>query len=182
LDLDSSDRTAAKVEGLTSKHASVYNILVMRQKLFAIILSIGFMFFVAAPLPVSAVNHESVNLGAPVAPRDGAGNQVGINPGIRVNQLISNALTIIFILAALAVLFMLVLGAFSWITSGGDKDSVGKARSRIVNALIGLAVLALAYFIARFVGQLVGIDIFNLRSLPTLGRCGANGCESTNLQ
>ena len=62
---------------------------------------------------------------------------------------------------------MLITGAFNWITSGGDKENVGKARSRIINALIGLLVLALAFLIARVAGQIVHIDIFNLK-IPSL--------------
>jgi len=91
----------------------------------------------------------------------------GIDPGTSISTVISNIITIIFIFGVLAVLFMLITGAFNWITSGGDKENVGKARSRIINALIGLLVLALAFLIARVAGQIVHIDIFNLK-IPSL--------------
>lgn len=81
---------------------------------------------------------------------------------------LTSAFRIIFFLAALVVLFMLILGAFQWITSGGDKEAVGKARGRIVSALVGLLILALAVLIIRVVGSIVNIDIFNLPSLPSL--------------
>ncbi len=97
--------------------------------------------------------------------------RVGINPLTTVGTLLSNILSVVFIVAALAVLFMLIWGAFSWITSGGDKDAVGAARKRIVNALIGLAVLAIAFLITRVVGQVLNIDILNLKFLPTLDAC-----------
>ncbi|MBI4066794.1 hypothetical protein HY407_00270, partial [Candidatus Gottesmanbacteria bacterium] len=48
---------------------------------------------------------------------------------------INNVLTVAFAVAVLVVLVMLILGAFEWITSGGDKEAVGKARGRIINAL-----------------------------------------------
>ena len=53
---------------------------------------------------------------------------------------------------------MLIWGAFEWITSGGDKDNVGKARNRIINALIGLAVLAVAFALFKVAGQFLGFD------------------------
>ena len=86
-------------------------------------------------------------------------------PGIGYNQLgdfVSNALVLSFAVAILIVLVMLVWGAFEWVGSGGDKEAVGKARNRIINALIGLAVLAVAFAIARLFGQFVGLDITNI--------------------
>ena len=92
----------------------------------------------------------------------------GVNPSTPVGTVLTNALTIIFVIAALAVLFMLIIGAFQWITSGGDKEKVGAARGRITNALIGLAILALAFLITVVVGQIVNINILDLKSIPTL--------------
>lgn len=98
----------------------------------------------------------------------------GTIPGVdptrtSIGGLITSALQIVFIAAALAVLIYLVIGAFKWITSGGDKDAIGKARGSIVNALIGLFLLALAFFITVLVGQIVGVDITNLPRIPRLG-------------
>lgn len=96
---------------------------------------------------------------------------VGINPFTSISTLLSNALTIVFVVAALAVLFFLVIGAFRWITSGGEKEAIGKARGTIVNALIGLAILALAFLIVVVVGQLLNINILNIRAIPSLDAC-----------
>lgn len=96
---------------------------------------------------------------------------VGVDPARRsLGDVISNALQIVFIFAALAVLIFLVIGAFRWITSGGDKDAISKARGGIVNALIGLALLALAFFIAVLAGQIVGIDLLRTPAIPTLNQ------------
>lgn len=77
----------------------------------------------------------------------------------QLNTIIQNTVTIIFVIAALLVLFYLVIGAIQWITSGGEKENVAKARSRITHALIGFAILALAFLIVNVVGQLLGIQI-----------------------
>lgn len=79
-----------------------------------------------------------------------------------LGSFVSNALTISFAVAILVVLVMLIWGAFEWITSGGDKETVGKARGRIINALIGLAVLAIAFALARVAAQFLGFDIGNI--------------------
>jgi len=75
-----------------------------------------------------------------------------------IGQFITNVLQLSFVLAVLAVLVMLVWGAFEWITSGGDKDAIGKARSKIINALIGLAVLSVAFALFRLAGQFLGFE------------------------
>ncbi len=81
---------------------------------------------------------------------------------------ITAVVNLVFIVGALAVLVMIVWGAVQWIFSGGEKEAVGKARDRILNALIGLAVLAVAVALAAAFGQFVGINIFQL-IIPTPG-------------
>lgn len=83
-----------------------------------------------------------------------------------LGNFINNVIQLVFAVAAIIVLAMVILGAYEWIVSGGDKEAVGKARNRILNALIGLAVLAVAFALTRVVAQFTGIDIFNL-SIPT---------------
>ncbi len=79
-----------------------------------------------------------------------------------ISNFITNVLTISFAVAILVVLAMLIWGAFEWITSGGDKDAVGKARNRIINALIGLAVLAIAFALTKLAGTFLGFDVGNI--------------------
>lgn len=83
-----------------------------------------------------------------------------------LGNFIGNFLLLVFGLGLLVVLVMLIWGAFEWITSGGDKEAVGKARNRIINALIGMAVLAVAFALAKVAGQFTGIDIQNI-VIPT---------------
>lgn len=84
---------------------------------------------------------------------------------------VSKILTLSFIVALIAVLAMLIWGAFEWIASGGDKEAVGKARNRIISALVGLAVLAIAFALFRVTGQFLGFginDIGNINlNIPT---------------
>lgn len=79
-----------------------------------------------------------------------------------LGDFVTNVMTFAFTIAVLVVLVMLIWGAFEWITSGGDKEAVGKARNRIINALIGLAVLAVAFALARVGAQFLGIDLVKL--------------------
>lgn len=93
----------------------------------------------------------------------------GVRLGTEVGTIINNVVTIIFILGALAVLFMILWGAFEWITSGGDKEKLGGARKRIMTALIGLAILALVFVVIFVVGQVLNFNILGPFTIPSIG-------------
>jgi len=98
------------------------------------------------------------------------GPDIVVNPPAggyeNLGDFITNALQISFIVAIILVLAFLVWGAFDWITSGGDKEAVGKARSKIINALVGMAVLAIAYAIFTLAGQFLGFNVKEF-TIPT---------------
>lgn len=61
-------------------------------------------------------------------------------------------------LSILGVLFvvLMVYGGYTWMTSFGNSQKVDKAKELIIDAVIGLIIILLAYAIAGFVvGQLV---------------------------
>ena len=84
-----------------------------------------------------------------------------------LGSMVSNIITILFILAALIALFFLIWGGIKWILSGGDKGKVESARSTIIAALIGLVITFLAFFLLTFILGLFGISVTNF-SLPKL--------------
>ena len=61
------------------------------------------------------------------------------------------------------IFFILILwGGFEWMTSGGNEQKIESAKKRIVNASIGLALVLMAYAIARTISswltEAVGTD------------------------
>lgn len=87
---------------------------------------------------------------------------------ISLGALIANTLQIMVIVGGLAALVFLVWGALDWILAGGDKEKLAGARKKIINTIVGLALLALSGFIVGLLGAILGIDIFNLKELPAL--------------
>lgn len=65
------------------------------------------------------------------------------------------AIKFFFIIAGLAAMMYLILGAFSWITSGGDKDAVKKAQDKIQAAVVGLIVLVLVLAVVVTIEQVI---------------------------
>ena len=91
-------------------------------------------------------------------------NAGSIKPGFRI-PIFSEVMTFIirgfFIVAGLIALLYLLLGALAWITSGGNKESVEKAREKIQAALIGIilvfAVLAIVGVVENILGLSLGV-------------------------
>lgn len=79
-----------------------------------------------------------------------------------VGKMIQVGLSLLFITTVLLSLFFIITAGIFWITSGGDKEKLSKARSRITYALIGLVVAFSAFFIVNAVGGFVGVDLLNI--------------------
>ncbi len=62
---------------------------------------------------------------------------------------------IFFIIGGLIAMLYLLLGAFAWITSGGNKEAVDKARDKIMNAIIGVILIFAVLAIVGLIEQLV---------------------------
>lgn len=85
-------------------------------------------------------------------------NSSDVSVGWKVPSLadiVSFVIKFLFIMAGLAALIFLLLGALSWVTSSGDKENVKKAQEKIQAAVVGLvvivAVLAIIVTLEQFV-------------------------------
>lgn len=58
-----------------------------------------------------------------------------------------------FIVAGIMAILYLLLGAFAWITSGGNKESVDKARDKILNAVIGIILIFVVLALVAVIEQ-----------------------------
>jgi cbb3-type cytochrome oxidase subunit 3 len=87
-----------------------------------------------------------------------------VNVGFSIPSLdmvLTFILRFFFIIAGLAALIYLLLGALAWITSGGNKENVDKAQQKIQAAVIGLivifAVLALVALLENVLSLGLGV-------------------------
>ena len=86
----------------------------------------------------------------------GAGNAGAEDGGFGV--WFSNILSVVMLIGAVACFGLIVWGAISWITAGGDKSKVEQARDRITTAVVGLIVLAATIALFNLVANFLGID------------------------
>lgn len=72
------------------------------------------------------------------------------------------AVGLAFVIGTLIFFAMLIMGAISWISSGGDKQKLESARGRISSALVGIIILFASYAIIRLIENFFGIHILTL--------------------
>ncbi len=60
-----------------------------------------------------------------------------------------------FAIAGVAALIYLLLGAFSWVTSGGNKENVEKAQQKIIAAITGIILVVVVVAIVATLEQVV---------------------------
>ena len=78
-----------------------------------------------------------------------------------VEKLISNVLVVLTVVAGIAFTLYFLLGGLNWITAGGDKGKIEKAKSMMTSGAIGMIVIAVSYAITWIIGRALSIDILN---------------------
>lgn len=82
-----------------------------------------------------------------------------------VEKLISNVLVVLTVVASISFTLYFLMGGLNWITAGGDKGKIEKAKAMMTNGAIGMIIIAVSYSIVWIVGKALGIDILNPGSL-----------------
>jgi len=100
-----------------------------------------------------------------------------------LGDLLTFAIRAFFVIAGLAALFYLLLGALGWVTSGGDKDAVTAAREKIQAAVVGMilivAVLAIIWTLEQVIfNRRICLGLSCSLTLPGLieSQIGKNCC------
>jgi len=72
----------------------------------------------------------------------------------KVQNFITNIITVLVTLAGLVAVVFFVLGGFSYITSSGNPERLDRAKQTIMYSGIGLAVALAAYVLTNIVTQI----------------------------
>ena len=76
--------------------------------------------------------------------------------------LLPKAIGLLLVFGSIAFFFMFLLGAISWIISGGDKAHVEAAKNRITNALIGVILMICTFAIVSLIEGFFKINILSI--------------------
>ncbi|MDP3982790.1 MAG: pilin [bacterium] len=105
-------------------------------------------FDVEIPVP-------TVGAGSPTP--NGLLQQGDLNMGTIINSL----LPLVFWFAGILLFVYLIYGGYKMLTSMGDEGAIEEAKGTITNAILGIAIVFVAYFVAQWMASVFGInDLF----------------------
>lgn len=99
-----------------------------------------------------------------------------------ISQFLTNFITLLYSIAGIILVFMLVWAAFEWLTSGGEKEKVAAAQKRILHAIIGIILLAVAFAVIKIFGVFTGFTFFagqNTATPSSVSACTNLECGPT---
>ncbi len=89
-----------------------------------------------------------------------------------ISKFLSNLVALFFSLAAVVLIFMLLWGAFDWMTSEGDKEKLGAAQRKIISAIIGIVLFAITFAVIQILGVFTGFRFFKGQGVTRVNEQG----------
>lgn len=65
--------------------------------------------------------------------------------------------------AAIATFVMILMGGFSWLSSGGDPKAMEKARDQLTYGITGLFLMIASWFILKFIKDFTWVDVTSFK-------------------
>ncbi len=129
------------------------------KKVSLVIISIVLIFSFVIMIPLAPVSAAPTNVTCVNSSGDTVPCEKGYAPLTSFEAVFANALNVITTLAGFAVLLMLVIGAFRYMTAQGDQKAVSAARSHLTWALAGLFFIIVAWLIIQFIASFTGLSL-----------------------
>lgn len=76
-----------------------------------------------------------------------------------IADVVNQVLPIVYGVSGLGLFVFLIYAGFTWLLSSGDPDKLRKAQDTMLNAVIGLGIVLLAYFATRVIGGILGLPL-----------------------
>lgn len=80
-------------------------------------------------------------------------------PLSELGTVFSNVVQVALGLGGIVFFIMLISGGFKYITSGGDPKAVEEAKKTLTYAIGGMVLLALSFFLLRFIEVFTGAEV-----------------------
>jgi len=85
-------------------------------------------------------------------------NVGGSDPVAGLGKFIGFGINMFILVAGMFLILYLLMGAFDWIVSGGEKERIVKAQNKITNALIGMLLVFVVLTVFNLLaGNILGI-------------------------
>jgi hypothetical protein len=128
-----------------------YNIPMSAKLLIVVGLFILLPFVSAAP-----VHAQTKSWSGGCVYKDAQGDDIATFQGVEC--IVSNFLNVAITLIGVAILVMIVFGAYQILASGGDPKAVEGGKATITHAVLGLIIAISAWFIISFIAKFTGSE------------------------
>ncbi len=81
-----------------------------------------------------------------------------LSGGAYGGNLITTALTILFVFGIALTIILLIYSGIQWVTSEGDKQKIQAARSRLIYTIVGFLIIIASFVIINTIVRLLGGD------------------------
>lgn len=78
---------------------------------------------------------------------------------LKFENTISVTVGVLTISAGIWFIFQIFAGAYQWLASGGEKQSLQNAQKRLSNGVVGLFIVIVSYTLIAIIGKIIGLDI-----------------------
>jgi len=82
------------------------------------------------------------------------------------SSILKTFIEILLLGGVIIFIFQFLLGGIKWITSQGDEGKVKEAREQVTQALIGLVIVFLVFFVLKVIGIIFGLSWMETLQLP----------------
>ncbi len=91
-----------------------------------------------------------------------------------LENIFGNLISVIVGLGFVAMMILLIMAGFKYLTSGGEPKAIQSAHHTLSWAILGVLLMIVAWVILQLTQAFTGIDVtmFNIKSL-----CGAGGTQ-----
>ena len=84
-----------------------------------------------------------------------------------IEQVVGNIISVVVGLGFVAMLVMLVMAGFKYLTSGGEPKAIQSAHQTLTWALLGMFFMIIAWLILQLIGNFTNlpVTVFNIKTL-----------------
>ncbi|HEX9817329.1 MAG TPA: hypothetical protein VGA89_00315 [Patescibacteria group bacterium] len=97
----------------------------------------------------------------PPSPAYSEGSENADTALANLESFVSNLIGFLTAMGSLFFVIYFITGAFSWITSGGDKGKLENARNRMMYGALGMILIIASYSLLGLLSGLIGLDFLN---------------------
>lgn len=111
--------------------------------------------------PVSAlnlINQDKINdtVGASgVTANLAGGNGAGYDTNVGLTDIIANIIRMVLVVLGIIFIVLIFVAGNDWMQAAGNEEKVKKSKSTIINLIIGLCIILIAYALTAGLGGLV---------------------------